>query len=179
MIFIKTKLAGSYVIDLEPIEDERGFFVRSWDKKIFQELGLDSGLVQCSVSFNKTRGTLRGMHYQSPPYEESKLVRCTKGSIYDVIIDIRLKSNTFKQWFSIELTSDNYKMLFIPTGFAHGFQTLENNTEVFYQISNYYMPQYSKGIRWNDENFNINWPITDPIISKKDLSFPAFKEEEL
>lgn len=174
MKFYETKLKGSYVIELEKNEDERGFFARTWDKNEMQKFGLNDNLVQCSVSFNKTKGTLRGMHYQITPYEESKLVRCTKGKVFDIIIDLRRNSLTYKQWFSTEIDDQNHKMIYIPEGFAHGFQTLVDNTEVFYQMSEYFMPEYSTGIRWNDESFDIKWPISKKIISEKDVSYPDF-----
>jgi len=174
LIFIKTELEGAYIVELEKIEDERGFFSRSWDKKKFQELNLNPSLVQCNVSFNKLKGTLRGMHFQAQPYEEARLVRCTRGSIFDVIIDLRKKSNTFKRWLGIELSEHNYNMLYVPEGFAHGFQTLEDNTEVFYQMSEEYMPEYTRGVKWNDESFQIKWPIKPTVVSQKDMSYTAF-----
>ena len=168
MKFIETKLKGSFIIEIEKIEDERGFFARTWDQKKFKDIDLDSKLSQCSISFNKKAGTLRGMHYQLAPYQEIKLVRCTKGKIFDVIIDLRRNSKTFMKWFGIELSSQNYKILYIPEGFAHGFQTLEDNTEVFYQVSEDYMPKYARGKLYNDPIFNISWPIKFPIISERD-----------
>jgi dTDP-4-dehydrorhamnose 3,5-epimerase len=177
MIFNKTEFNGVYIIELEKKTDERGFFARAWDKKKFEEHGLNSKLIQCNISFNKKKGILRGMHYQIAPYEEAKLIRCTKGKIFDVVIDLRSKSNTFKQWFGIEISDENYKMLYVPEGFAHGFQTLEDNTEVFYQMSEMYMPDYVRGVRYNDEIFNIGWPITPTIISEKDRIYPSFKEQ--
>ena len=156
MIFTETKLKGAFIIDLEPIQDERGLFARTWCKKEFEDHGLNPNLVQCNTSFNKKKGTLRGMHYQAAPYEEAKLVRCTMGAIYDVIIDIRQGSKTYMQLFACELTAENRKMLYVPEGFAHGFQTLEDNTEVFYQMSEFYHPDYAKGIRWNDSAFIFN-----------------------
>jgi len=171
MKFFETDLKGSYIIELEKLEDHRGFFTRIWDKKIFQDKGLSLKLVQTSFSFNKKRGTLRGMHFQKKPFEEEKLVRCIRGKIFDVIIDLRLKSSTYKKWISVELKSDDLKMIYIPRGFAHGFQTLEDSTEVLYQISNWFSPEHAKGIRWDDKEFNIKWPIKNPIISKKDLSY--------
>jgi len=174
MIFSETKLSGAYIIDIEKIKDERGFFARTWDKNEFSKLGLESEFVQSSISLNKRKGTIRGMHYQGIPCEENKIVRCTKGRIFDVIIDIRTDSKTFKEWFSVELSEDNYKILYIPKGFVHGFQTLEDNTEVFYQISEYYNSKFSKGIRWDDETFQIKWPLELSIISEKDLSNPTF-----
>ena len=174
MIFTETKLKGAFTIDLEPIEDERGFFARTWCKKEFKAHGLNSDLAQCNTSFNKKKGTLRGMHYQTAPHEEAKLVRCTMGTIYDVIIDIRIKSKTYLQWFACELTSENRKMLYVPEGFVHGFQTLEDNCEVFYQMTEFYHPDCSKGIRWDDPTFDIKWPGETKIISARDQSYPEF-----
>lgn len=174
MIFTETKLKGSYIVDIEQINDERGFFARSWDKNIFDQKGLNSNLFQCNISFNKKKGTLRGMHFQEEPYQEAKLVRCTRGSVYEVMIDLRENSSTFKQWEAIELHSDNHKMLYIPEGFALGFQTLEDNTELFYQMSQFYMPKFSRGVRWNDEAFKISWPLDISVISQKDQSFNSF-----
>ncbi len=174
MIFTETKLKGSFVIELEKIEDKRGFFARIWDKKKFEEHGLDSNFVQCSISFSKKKGTVRGMHYQNVPHEEAKLIRCTKGKIFDVIIDLRPQSKTFKEWVGMELSDKNYKMLYAPKGFAHGFQTLVDNTEVFYQVSQYYMSDYSKGVRWNDPAFGIKWILTPTVISKRDQSYTDF-----
>lgn len=169
MIFTETELEGSYIIEIEKIEDERGFFARSWDKKQFEERNLNSNLIQCNISFNKTKGTLRGMHYQDMPHAEAKLVRCTRGRMYDVIIDLRKNSKTFHKWIGVELSDKNYKMLYIPEGFAHGFQTLEDDTEVFYQMSQAHVPEYSRGIRYDDERFQISWPLPNHIISKNDL----------
>ena len=171
MKFFETELKCSYIIELEKLEDERGFFSRSWDRNEFKEQGLNHNLVQCNISFSKKRGTLRGMHFQKKPFEETKLVRCTRGKIFDVIIDLRAESNTYKKWIGVELKSDDFKMLYIPEGFAHGFQTLEDNTEVFYQVSNWFSPEHERGIRWDDKELNIKWPIDNPIISKKDLSY--------
>jgi dTDP-4-dehydrorhamnose 3,5-epimerase len=171
MIFTETEIKGVYIIEIEKIEDQRGFFARSWDKEQFEKMGLNSSLVQCNISYNKKKGTLRGMHYQVAPYAEVKLVRCTKGKIFDVIIDLRENSKTFHKWIGVELSDINYKMIYIPEGLAHGFQTLEDNTEVFYQMSQVHMPEYSKGIRYDDERFKISWPLSNPIISKKDLSW--------
>jgi dTDP-4-dehydrorhamnose 3,5-epimerase len=176
MIFSKTRISGAYVIELEKNKDMRGFFARTWDTKEFRKFGLNPKIAQCSVSFNKKKGTIRGMHYQVYPYEEDKLVRCTKGKIFDVIIDLRPKSGTFKKWFGVELSDKNYKMLYTPRGVAHGFQTLEDNTEVFYQISEFFMSKYSRGIKWNDEAFRIKWPLKPTIISKKDRSYDLFNE---
>ena len=178
MIFTETKLKGAYTIDSEKIEDNRGFFARTWDKKEFEKMGLDSDLVQCSISFNNKKGTLRGMHYQENPFEESKVVRCTRGKIFDVIIDLRPQSSSFKQWFGVELDSNNHKSLYIPKGFAHGFQTLEDDCEVFYEISQYYNPEKARGISWDDKAFGIDWPLEVSVISEKDLSYPPFEQKK-
>jgi len=175
MKFIETKLKGTYIIELEPMEDERGFFARSFCQKEFKKHGLNFRIVQCNISFNKKRGTLRGMHYQVSPYEEAKLVSCIRGAIYDVIIDLRQDSPTYCQWFAVELTEENYKMLYIPKGFAHGFQTLEDNTVVFYQMSEFYYPECARGVRWDDSTFEIEWPLSEQVMSKKDLSYPDFR----
>ena len=174
MKFIETPLDGAYIIDIEAIEDERGSFARSWCQKEFAEHGLNSRIVQCNISFNKKRGTLRGMHFQVEPFAEVKLVRCTRGAIYDVIIDVRENSHSLKKWFAVELNESNQRMLYIPKGFAHGFQTLEDNTEVFYQMSEFYYPEYSRGVRWDDPFFSIKWPDGERIISKKDQEYPDF-----
>jgi dTDP-4-dehydrorhamnose 3,5-epimerase len=168
MRFIETNLSGAFIVEPERIEDERGFFARTFCQKEFEERGLNSEVVQCNISFNKQKGTLRGMHYQVAPYEEAKLVYCIKGAIYDVIIDLRPGSNTFKQWLAVNLTAKNCRMLYIPKGFAHGFQTLEADTEVFYQMSEFYHPECARCVRWNDPVFGIEWRIDNPIISSKD-----------
>jgi len=172
MIFKETRLKGAYVIEIEPLEDERGFFARTWCQREFEAHGLNSRLAQCSLSFNRKRGTLRGMHYQVAPYEEARLVRCTMGAIYDVIIDLRPNLHTFKKWETVELTATNRRMLYIPEGFAHGFQTLEDNTEVFYQMSEFYHPEASRGVRWNDPAFRIVWPNDIIVVSDKDREYP-------
>ena len=172
MIFVETPLQGAYVIEIEKHEDERGFFARSWCAREFSAKGLDHHLVQCNVSFNKLKGTLRGLHYQIPPHAEVKLVRCTKGSLFDVIVDLRKDSPTFLNWFGVELTGTNYRMLYIPEHFAHGFQTLEDDTEIFYQMSEFYEPAAARGIRWNDPCLAISWPLTNHIISTKDQESP-------
>jgi dTDP-4-dehydrorhamnose 3,5-epimerase len=174
MIFTQTDLAGAFVIEPETHEDARGFFARTWCQREFASHGLNAHLAQCSVSFSHSRGTLRGIHYQTAPREEAKLVRCTKGSIYDVIIDLRADSATFTRSFTVELTANNRRMLYVPEGIAHGFQTLEDNTEVFYQISEFYTPEYARGIRWNDPLFGIRWPLDLRMISDKDQSYPDF-----
>ena len=174
MIFKETKLKGACTIELERIEDERGFFARSWCQKEFAEHGLNPLIVQCNISYNKKKGTLRGMHYQASPYEEAKIVSCISGAIYDVIIDLRPDSATFCQWFAVELSSDNYRMIYIPVGLAHGFQTLKDNTVVFYQRSEFYHPDSARGVKWDDPAFGVKWPINKSIIALKDRQFPDF-----
>ena len=171
MIFTETKLKGAFIIDIEPREDERGFFARSWCEDEFQKHGLNPRLVQCNISFNKKRGTLRGMHYQIAPFAEAKVVRCTMGAIYDVIIDLRSDSPAFKQWVSVELTAENRRAFYIPEGFAHGFQTLMDNTEAFYQMSEFYHPECARGVRWDDPAFEIEWLEKEKIVSNKDQSY--------
>ena len=174
MIFKETKLSGAFIVELEKLEDERGFFARAWCQQEFEVRGLTSRLVQCNVSFGRTQGTLRGMHYQVAPYEEAKLVRCTRGAIYDVIIDLRPDSPTYKQWMGVELTAENHKMLYVPEGFAHGYQTLMDNTEVFYQVSQFYSPESERGLRYDDPVFGIEWPIDVQVISDKDKSWSDY-----
>ena len=174
MKFIETELKEAFIIDPEILEDERGFFARTFCRREFEQHGLNPHFVQCSISFNRKKGTLRGMHYQASPFEEIKIVRCTMGAIYDVIIDLRSDSETFMCWIAVELTAENRKMICIPEGFAHGFQTLENDTEVFYQMSEFYAPEYARGVRWNDPKFNIKWPDDIRIISEKDKNFKDY-----
>ena len=178
MIFTETKLRGAFIVDIDPREDDRGFFARSWCAEEFERHGLNPRLVQCNISFNKKRGTLRGMHYQAEPYPEAKLVRCTRGAIYDVIIDLRPDSPTFKQWISVELTAENHRALYVPENFAHGFQTLRDDTEVFYQMSEFFHPECARGVRWNDPSFAIVWPCDPPILSPKDQSYEDFCDHE-
>ena len=177
MKFFETKLKGAYIIELEKLEDNRGFFARTWDKKIFDKRGLNSDLVQMSFSHSKQKGTLRGMHFQVNPFEETKIVRCLRGRIFDVIIDLREKSETYKEWINVELDDEERKMIYIPEGFAHGFQTLEDNTEVCYQMSNWFSSEHAKGIRWDDKEFNIKWPIQNVIISEKDKMYEEFTKK--
>ncbi|MEA5463764.1 dTDP-4-dehydrorhamnose 3,5-epimerase [Leptothoe sp. PORK10 BA2] len=174
MKFIPTHLKDAYIIEPERLEDERGFFARTWCKEEFSINGLDPNVFQCSISFNIKRGTLRGMHLQLPPFAETKLVRCTRGAIYDVIIDLRPSSETYLQWTFAELTPDNQKTLYVPKGFAHGFQTLEDNTEIFYQISESYAPEHARGIRWNETIFNIDWPEPVSLMSRRDQEYEDF-----
>ena len=174
MRFKETDLKGAFIIKLDLLEDDRGFFARSFCRKEFESHRLNPNISQCNVSFNKLRGTLRGMHYQSPPHEEAKLVRCVRGRMQDVIIDIRRDSPTFCKWIAVELSEKNHKMLYIPEGFAHGFQTLEDNTEVLYLMSESYAPECSMGIRYNDPMFNMEWPLAGPLISEKDATYGDF-----
>jgi dTDP-4-dehydrorhamnose 3,5-epimerase len=174
MIFRETALKGSYVIVLERKEDERGFFARSWCAREFESHGLNPRLVQCNISYNRTRGTLRGMHFQIAPFEEGKLVRCTSGAIYDVIVDLRPGSETRGRHFAVTLSAENRCMLYIPEGMAHGFLTLEDNSEVFYQMSEFFAPECARGFRWDDPTFVIPWPNAVRVISQKDKSYPDF-----
>ena len=174
MIFAETELEGAFVIEPEKKEDERGFFARTWCREEFLARGLNPCLAQCSVSYNKRKGTLRGMHYQAAPHEEAKLVRCTRGAVYDVILDLRLASPTFKRWVALDLTATNHRMVYVPEGFAHGFQTLEDDTEVFYQISEFYYPEFTRGVRWNDTAFDIQWALDVSIVSQKDALLEDF-----
>lgn len=174
MIFTETTLRGVFILEMEKLKDERGFFARTWCKRELGEHGLNTDLAQCSVSFNHKKGTLRGMHYQVAPHQETKIVRCTKGAIYDVVIDLRAESNTFTQWLALELNAENRRMLYIPRGMAHGFQTLQDDTEVFYQISEFHAPEYACGVRWDDPAFNIQWPQDEPILSARDRAYPDF-----
>lgn len=176
MIFRETKLKGAFIMELETFEDDRGFFAQSWSPRELAEHGLEAPLVESAISFNKKKGTLRGMHYQASPHGQAKIVRCTRGSIYDVIIDLRTGSPTFKQWVGAELTSRNRLMLYVPKGCAHGFQTLEDETEVFYNMSHFYTPESSRGVRWNDPAFAVHWPTTEGvIINERDQSYPDFR----
>jgi len=174
MKFKPLSLDGAYMIDPEPLVDERGMFARTFCGREFAARGLDSLIAQCSTSYNRRRSTLRGMHYQVAPFAEAKLVRCVRGAIHDVIIDLRPDSATRMRWTAAELSADNRRMLYVPAGFAHGFQTLTDNAEVFYQISERYSPEHARGVRWNDDAFGIRWPLADPIVSNKDSSYPDF-----
>ncbi len=175
MLFSETKLKGAYCIEIERRKDDRGFFGRSFCQSEFAGQGLETVVVQCNVSFNQKKGTLRGMHFQAPPKAEAKLVRCTRGRIFDVIVDLRPESPTYCEWTAVELSADNYRMLYIPENFAHGFQTLEDDTEVFYQMFESYAPDLARGVRWDDPAFGITWPIADPIISEKDRLYKPWR----
>lgn len=172
MKFASTPLRGAVIVDLDRIEDDRGFFARSFCEQEFAAQGIDSRFVQCNVSYNRSVGTLRGMHYQAEPNGEAKLVRCTAGAIHDVIVDIRSDSPTHLQWFGVDLTAENRRALFVPRGFAHGFQTLADHSEVFYQMAALFHPDSARGLRWDDPTLGIRWPTKDPIVSAKDRAYP-------
>jgi dTDP-4-dehydrorhamnose 3,5-epimerase len=174
VIFTPTTLPGAWLLELDRHEDERGFFARSWCERECEARGLNPRVVQCNVSFNKRRGTLRGMHYQAAPYQEAKLIRCTRGAIHDVIIDLRPSSPAFKQHVGLRLDAEGRRMLYVPEGMAHGFQTLDDDTEVFYQMSTYYAPDHARGVRWNDPAFGIEWPADERTISDRDRHYPDF-----
>jgi dTDP-4-dehydrorhamnose 3,5-epimerase len=174
MNFREFGLPGAWIVEPEPIEDERGFFARTWCRREFEAWGLDPNLVQCNISYNRHKGTLRGIHYQVAPCAEAKLVRCTTGAIYDVAVDLRPDSPSFRHWKGVELTADNRRALFIPAGLAHGFLTLCDETEVFYQMSDFFAPEHARGVRWNDPAFGIEWPGEVVVISKRDRSYPDF-----
>lgn len=174
MQFHETFISGLFVIEPDPIEDERGFFARTFCHQKFKEFGLVSTFDQCNISFNNKKGTLRGMHYQIEPFGEVKLVRCTMGAIFDVVLDLRSDSPTYKKWFGVELNHENRKMLYIPKGCAHGFQTLEDHTEIFYQMGGAFIPNAARGVLWNDPAFSIIWPMPVEVISEKDQNYPEF-----
>jgi dTDP-4-dehydrorhamnose 3,5-epimerase len=174
MKFTPTKIPGAYLIEIQLITDERGFFARSFCADEFQQHGLNPNFVQCNVSFTSQRGTIRGMHYQIHPYAETKLVRCTQGAIYDVIVDLRPDSPTFKEWVGMELTADNHRMFYIPHGCAHGLQTLADNTEVLYQMAGNYHVEAARGVRWNDPSFGIEMPLPVSIINDRDRDYADF-----
>jgi len=177
VIFTETPLEGAFVIEPELLEDARGFFARTWCERDFAARGLVTQIAQCSTSFNKKKGTLRGLHYQAPPFAETKIVRCILGSMFDVIVDLRAGSATFTRHFAVELSAENRKMLYIPVGFAHGFQTLADDTEVLYQISEFYSSQHARGVRWDDPAFDIRWPSDDRTIIDRDRTYPDFRAE--
>ncbi len=175
MKFIETELRGAYVLELEMRGDERGFFARTWCRQEFEDHGLVAEVVQQNTSVSRFRGTLRGMHFQAAPDQETKLVRCTKGALYDVIIDLRPESPTYKKWLGVELNEDNYRMFYVPRDFAHGFLTLSDNTEATYLVSAFYAPQSEGGIRYDDPAIGIQWPAAISTISDKDASWPDFQ----
>ncbi len=176
MIFTETAIAGAYLVELEPVADERGWFARTFDREEFERRGLEPAVVQCNTSFNERAGTLRGMHLQAEPHGEPKLVRCTRGAIFDAIVDLRPGSAGHREWYGVELTPDNGRMLYIPVGVAHGFQTLADASEVSYQMGHEYVPDSAGGVRWDDPAFGIDWPEAsgERVISERDSSYPLY-----
>ncbi len=175
MIFTEIDIPGAFTVEFEEKTDDRGFFARSWCEREFAALGLANKIVQCNVGYSTRAGTLRGIHYQDAPHAETKVVRCTRGAVYDVIVDVRPDSPTYGKWSGRELTADNRLMLFIPEGFGHGYQTIENDTEIFYQTSEFYHPESATGIRYDDPAFVINWPLPITAISDTDRSWPDYQ----
>lgn len=175
MKFTETKLKGAFIIELEQREDERGFFARTFCQREYEAHGLNPHVAQCSMSFNKRKGTLRGIHYQAPPHAEAKTVCCVRGAIYDVMVDLRRESPTFKQWVGVELSAAGREMVYVPEGFGHGFQTLDDGCEVHYQMSEFYDAEAARGVRWNDPAFGIVWPIAEGVvISERDAHYPDY-----
>lgn len=177
MIFVPTALQGAFIVELERREDERGFFARTWCRREFEERGLSADLAQCNVSYSRCRGTLRGMHWQADPYGETKLIRCTRGSIWDAIVDLRTDSPTYTEHLGVELSAQSGRALYVPKGMAHGFVTLEDECEVSYQMSQFHEPAAARGIRWNDPAFGIHWPVRIPILHPRDAAYPDFVKE--
>jgi dTDP-4-dehydrorhamnose 3,5-epimerase len=175
MIYTPSRIPGAWIMDVEPIHDSRGFFAMTWLPEELRERGMDPALAQCNLAFNHTRGTLRGMHLQTDPHAQVKIVRATRGSLLDVIVDLRPDSPTFKQWDAVELSADNRRLLYIPAGIAHGYITLEDSTEVYYHASSLWAPSAERGVRWNDPAFAIEWPLEPMVISEKDASWPDFR----
>lgn len=174
MIFVETKLQGAYIVELEKREDQRGFFARGWDGALLEQQGLNSNIRQQNIAFSRSKGTIRGLHYQRAPHQETKLVRCTRGAVFDVIVDLRPESATFRQWLGVELSMDEYKLLYVPEDFAHGFQALEDDSEIMYLVTEPYTPAAEAGIRYDDPAIGIEWPLPISMISEKDLSWPDF-----
>ena len=178
MKFQETKVKGAFVIEPEPFEDDRGYFNRAFCAREFEQAGLLTNIVQANMAGSRDKGTLRGMHYQVSPYEETKIFRCIKGAVFDVVLDVRPDSPSYGEWYGVELTPENRKMLYVPGGCAHGYLTLKDNTEVYYLVSEYYQPDAERGIRWNDPRFNIEWPLTENLtLSDKDKAWPDYSEE--
>ena len=175
MKFAPTSLEGAFVVELERMEDERGFFARSFCQDEFRRHGLKPLIAQCNISWNRKRGTLRGLHYQAAPHEEAKVVRCTRGAIWDVVVDLREGSATRLRWYAAELNAENRRALYVPEGFAHGFQTLADDCEVLYQMSEFYHPELARGVRWDDPRLGIDWPLPDPILSARDRSYDLLR----
>jgi len=178
MTFREMTLHAMFEIEIEPMTDVRGFFARTWCQEEFGKHGLNARMVQCSISFNTRKGTLRGMHYQLPPFAEDKLVRCTRGAIYDVVLDLRPESPTFRQWCAVTLTAEKRNMVYVPQGCAHGFLTLADGSEVFYQMSQLYNPDSARGVRWNDPAFQVTWPDAVQVISERDRTYPDFVQAQ-
>lgn len=176
MIFTETKIKGAFIVDIKRISDDRGFFGRAFCQREMKKMGLNERVAQTNLSSNPKKGTLRGLHYQVSPHEESKLVRCTRGSLFDVIVDLRKSSETYGQWFGTKLTADSFQMLYVPEGCAHGFVTLEDNTDIMYEVSEFYAPNAERGLLWNDPTIGIQWPIEPLIISEKDKQQPFFEK---
>jgi dTDP-4-dehydrorhamnose 3,5-epimerase len=176
MTFRETPLGGVWIVEPEPVGDARGFFARTWCRREFQARGLNPILAQCNISLTRRRGTVRGMHFQQPPHAEAKLVRCTRGAIHDVALDVRRGSPTFGRWIAAELTADNHRMLYVPEGVAHGFQTLTDDAEVFYQISEFHHPESERGVRWDDAAVGIVWPVADATVSPRDAALPRLAD---
>jgi dTDP-4-dehydrorhamnose 3,5-epimerase len=174
VIFTELSLKGAFLVEVKKFEDERGFFGRAWCRNEFIEHGLNPDFVQINTSFSKKKGTIRGMHYQVDPWQEVKFIRCTRGRIYDVMVDLRPGSTTFMKWVGNELTADNYRMVYVPGNFAHGFVTLEDNSEVYYPVTQFYTPGAERGARYNDPGFEIRWPVKISVVSQKDLDHPDF-----
>jgi dTDP-4-dehydrorhamnose 3,5-epimerase len=174
VIFVETKLKGAYIVELEKREDHRGFFARSWDGNVLEQQGLIGKVVQQNIAFSKIKGTIRGLHYQKAPHQETKFVRCTRGTVLDVMVDLRPDSPTFKQWLGVKLTGDDYRLLYVPKDFAQGFQSLEDNSEIQYLVSAVYTPAAEAGIRYNDPNIGIEWPLPVSMITEKDAKLPDF-----
>ena len=174
VIFTETALRGAFVLDVEPHRDERGFFARAWCARELAEHGLETRIAQCDLSRTVRRGTVRGLHYQQAPHAQVKVVRCIAGAVWDVIVDLRPDSATYTRHVGIELSAENHRALYVPAGFAHGFQTLTDDVELFYQMSDYYVPDAGAGVRWNDPAFAIAWPIGDPFMNDRDRNYPDF-----
>jgi dTDP-4-dehydrorhamnose 3,5-epimerase len=179
VIFSETPLRGAFLIEPERLEDQRGFFARTWCEREFRAHGLETRVAQCSMSMSRKKGTLRGMHYQAAPAAETKIIRCTRGALHDVIIDLRSESPTFMQYFAVVLSPEDRRMLYVPAGFAHGFQTVEDDTEVAYQMSEFHAPEHARGIRWDDPAFRIQWPDGDRTILERDRNYPDFRATEV
>ncbi len=175
MIFTESRLPGAWIIDANAIGDDRGLFAVVWVGEEFSRRGLDANLAQCNLAWNRERGTLRGMHFQLAPHEQVKIVRCTRGALIDVIVDLRPSSPTYQQWDSVELTADNRRMIYVPAGFAHGYLTLQDGTEAYYHASTPYAPRHESGVRWDDPAFGIQWPVAPVVISDKDTNWPLYR----